>query len=250
MVQIQIMPGAESLYFHGSQTGVLLSHGFTGTTQSMHFFGQYLHQYGGYTVLCPRLSGHGTTPQEMACASAEGWIRDIEASLDRLHQNCTRVFIGGLSMGGTLSLYMSAMHPDLVAGALPVNAAVFLDNTELASLAFNAGALDTIPGVGSDIKKQGEIELVYPVVPVPAIRQLYVLMAVTRELLPKVTCPVLVFSSTEDHVVPPGNGPYIMEHLGSQHKRLLWLDNSYHVATLDNQKELIAQEALKFISAN
>ena len=30
-------------------------------------------------------------------------------------------------------------------------------------------------------------------------------------------------------------------------KCLVWLENSYHVATLDNDKEFIAGEALKFI---
>jgi len=45
----------------------------------------------------------------------------------------------------------------------------------------------------------------------------------------------------------PDNAPYIIEHIGAADKRLLWLDNSYHVATLDNDKELIAGEILKFI---
>jgi carboxylesterase len=90
-------------------------------------------------------------------------------------------------------------------------------------------------------------ELAYPVVPVPAIRQLYALMGVTRELLPRVTCPTLVFQSRDDHVVNPDNGPYIVEHVGTADKRLVWLDHSYHVATLDNDKELIASETLRFI---
>jgi carboxylesterase len=81
------------------------------------------------------------------------------------------------------------------------------------------------------------------------VRQLYALMAVTRELLPRITCPALVVTSREDHVVPPMNGPLIVELLGSADKRLLWLEDSYHVATLDNDKERIAAEALAFIRA-
>jgi carboxylesterase len=90
-------------------------------------------------------------------------------------------------------------------------------------------------------------ELAYPVVPVPAIRHLYALMAVTRELLPRVVCPTLVFQCRDDHVVVPDNAPYILEQVGAADKQLVWLENSYHVATLDNDKELISAKTLQFI---
>ena len=250
MKEVNIMPGAEPFFFLGSETGVLLSHGFTGTTQSMQFIGETLHQQGGLTVLGVRLRGHGTRPEDMARASAEEWVCDVEEALEQLRQRCSRVFMGGLSMGGTLTLYMAAMHPDVIRGAMPVNAAIYLDNPNLAELALQSGVPATVPGVGADIKKPGETELVYPVVPVPAIRHLYTLMAVTKDLLPRVVCPMLVFTSTEDHVVPPTNGPFIMEHLGSHDKRLLWLENSYHVATLDNEKERIASEMIAFVNSH
>lgn len=247
MAQYQVLPNAEPFFFEGNQIGVLVSHGFTGTTQSMRFLGEYLHQQGGFTVSGPRLSGHGTDPQDMAQATAEDWIRDLERALETLRQGCAKVFITGLSMGGTLTLYMAAMHSDIFAGAVPINPAVFLNSPDLAGLAFMANAPAVVPGVGSDIKQPGVIELAYPVMPVPAIRQLYALMGVTRELLPRVICPTLVFTAREDHVVIPENGPYIVEHIGSTDKRLVWLENSYHVATLDNDKELIAAETLEFI---
>ncbi len=249
MPQPGIMPGAEPFTFEGNQTGVLLSHGFTGTTQSMRFIGEYLHQQGGFTVLGVRLSGHGTRPEDMARASAGEWAGDVESGLEKLQARCSKVFMGGLSMGGTLTLIMAALHPQAIAGALPINAAIYLDNPDLAFLAYQAGAPDTVPGVGADIKKPGETELVYPVVPVPAIRHLYGLMAVANELLPRVSCPTIVFTSREDHVVPPSNGPYILDRLGAVEKYLVWLDNSYHVATLDNDKEFIAAEMLAFIRA-
>jgi carboxylesterase len=50
-------------------------------------------------------------------------------------------------------------------------------------------------------------------------------------------------------VVVPGNAPYILDHVCSRDKRLLWLENSYHVATLDHDKEYIAAETLQFIGA-
>ena len=63
-------------------------------------------------------------------------------------------------------------------------------------------------------------------------------------------CPLLVIQSRDDHVVVPENAPFIIENAGAQDKRLLWLENSYHVATLDHDQELIARETLNFIQKN
>jgi carboxylesterase len=250
MTEPQIMRGAEPFYFEGGDVGCLVSHGFTGTTQSMRFLGEFLANEGRLTVCGPRLKGHGTSVEDMARSSAEDWIRSVEAGLQKLRERCSRIFMTGLSMGGTLTLYMAAMHPDVIRGAIPINGAVFINNSDLAGLAFMAKAPATVPGVGGDIKKPGVTELAYQDVPVPAIRQIYALMSVTRELLPRVNCPTLVTQSRDDHIVVPENAAYIMDNIGSQDKRLLWLENSYHVATLDHDKELIAGEILKFIQSH
>jgi carboxylesterase len=73
------------------------------------------------------------------------------------------------------------------------------------------------------------------------------IMRVTDDLLSTITAPALIFQSTEDHVVPPENGPHILEKLGSEDKELVWLENSYHVATLDNDADLIAERTTSFI---
>ena len=178
------------------------------------------------------------------------WIRSVELAFGRLRERCDVVFITGLSMGGTLTLYMAGMYPDLIAGAIPINAAVYLHSPDMAMLAYSTEAPAMVPGIGSDIKKPGITELAYERTPTAAIRQLHALMGVTHDLLERVTCPTLVFQSRDDHVVRPGNADFIMEHLGSEQKRLIWLENSYHVATLDNDKELIAEETTAFIQAH
>ncbi|GAP12510.1 esterase/lipase [Longilinea arvoryzae] len=247
MKEYPIQPGAEPFYFEGSDIGVLVSHGFTGTTQSMFYLGHYLAEKGGFTVIGPRLKGHGTTPADMAESTAEDWVRSVEHAMEKLQTRCRKIFITGLSMGGTLALYMAAMYPEVFAGAAPINGAVFLKNPGLASLAYGLGLPETVPGVGSDIKQPGIVELAYPVVPVPAVRQIYALMGATQDLLPRIVCPMLVFQSRVDHVVHPSNAPFIFENVSSADKTLVWLEDSYHVATLDNDKELIAGELLKFI---
>jgi carboxylesterase len=236
-----ILSGAEPFFFQGNHIGVLVCHGFTGTTQSMRYLGEQLHG-AGFTVIGPRLKGHGISPAAMAETTAQDWIDSVDEALAELRKSCTHIFIAGLSMGGTLALYAAAKHADLILGAIPINGVVHLDNPDMAGIAFDRSMPATVPGIGSDIKDPNTQELAYAEVPVPAFRQVYALAAVTQDLLPKIRCPVLVMQSREDHVVKPANGPLIASRV-----ELLWLEDSYHVATLDNDKQLIARQAVAFI---
>lgn len=241
-----IIAGAEPFRMEGNETGVLVSHGFTGTTQSVRPLGEAL-AAEGFTVAGPRLAGHGTTMEDHAKTTARDWISSIEEDLAWLEGRCEHVFFAGLSMGGMFSLYFAGFRPDLIRSIVPINACVFLGNPDLARIVFDPQAPPTVPGVGSDIKAKGVQELVYPEVPVPPLESFYAIMRVTDDLLPAVTCPALVLQSTEDHVVPPPNGPHILERLGGEDKQLVWLENSYHVATLANDKDLIAELTVRFI---
>lgn len=244
-----VIAGAEPFRMEGNETGVLVSHGFTGTTQSVRPLGESL-AAEGYTVAGPRLMGHGTTMEDHARSTARDWIQFIEEDLAWLEDRCERVFFAGLSMGGMFSLYFAATRPDLIRGIVPINACVFLDNPDLARLVFDPEAPPTVPGVGSDIMQEGIEELVYPEVPIPPVKEFMAIMRVTDDLLPTITCPALILQSTEDHVVPPENGPHILDRLGGEKGQLVWLENSYHVATLDNDKDLISELTVRFIREN
>ena len=150
-------------------------------------------------------------------------------------------------MGGMFALYFAARYPDRIRGIVPINTCVFLNNPDLARVVFDPEAPATVPGVGSDIKAEGVEELVYPEVPVPPLKEFMAIMRVTDDLLPTITTPALLLQSTEDHVVPPENDPHILEKLGGEDKELVWLENSYHVATLDNDADLIAERTAQFI---
>jgi carboxylesterase len=75
----------------------------------------------GYTMLGPRLPGHGTSPEDMAGTGAGDWIGAVEDALAQLQTRCTRVFMTGLSMDGTLTLYMAGKFPDAFAGHCQVD---------------------------------------------------------------------------------------------------------------------------------
>ena len=148
------MEGAEPFRFEGSGTGILVSHGFTGTTQSVRPLGEALAEEG-FTVMGPRLKGHGTSMEDHAQSTALDWISSIEEGLTWLEQRTSRIFFAGLSMGGMFSLYFAAKYPQRIQGIVPINACVWLGDPELARLVFDREAPATVPGVGSDIKAEG-----------------------------------------------------------------------------------------------
>ncbi len=243
----EVWPDAQPFYFEGGRTGVLVVHGFTGCTQSMLPLGEGL-AAAGFTVLGPRLPGHGTTVGDMGTRKWREWTGEAEKGLEELLGRCDRVFVTGLSMGGTIACYLGERHADRVAGLMPINAPVHRLNPLLPLTPLAKYVLKTIPGVGSDIKDPEAVESCYDKVPVAAAAELHQLMKATREGLAGISAPMLVFSSREDHVVPTTNAPYILEHVGSSDKELVWLENSYHVATLDHDKQLIIERCVEFIN--
>lgn len=244
-----IMPGAEPFHLDGDDRGLLLLHGFTGTTQSMRHVGEEVHRRFGMTVTAPRLAGHGTSPDDMETTGYLDWLASAEAALHELAATKRRVFVSGLSMGGTLTLNLAARFPDIVAGLVPINGAIGVFDGAMAGLVCMPDAPARIPGIGSDIKAAGVEELAYAEVPVACLRQIFVLMAATRDLLPKITAPIQVIQSREDHVVPAPNADAIVAAVGSDDIRLLRLANSYHVATLDNDKDLIVDRIGSFLGS-
>lgn len=240
MEKFEVMDGAEEIRYEGNEVGILVSHGFTGTTQSIRpLVEAYARE--GYTVYSPRLKGHGTTPEEMEETTHGDWIESVEAGYQWLKERCTKVFVVGLSMGGTLALYLAARHTD-IEGVIPINAAI-----DVPALDGSSPSEDRFIGaIGSDIKNPEMTELAYDKTPVRSIRELGVLMDKVTDLLDEIHCPIMIFVSDEDHVVPPNNSERIFESVFSEHKEIIHLENSYHVATLDHDQDLILERSLEF----
>jgi carboxylesterase len=239
-----ILEGAEPFYFEGNRVGILVSHGFTGSTQSMRPLGE-AYAAAGYTVCGPRLKGHGTHYEDMEQTTYHDWIASIEEGYQWLKQRCETIFVTGLSMGGTLTLYMAETHPE-VRGIILINAAINIPAMDPVMQLEEVRFLDAI---GSDIKKPGVKELAYEKTPVQSIKELLTLMNEVKANLSQITCPTLILVSNEDHVVPPDNAQMIYQAIRSERKEINHLTESYHVATLDNDQSAIIKHTLNFIQS-
>jgi carboxylesterase len=101
--------------------------------------------------------------------------------------------------------------------------------------------------VGNDIKRKNVTEYAYDALPMIGIYELTKMLKTTRENLEKVTIPTLLFHSSEDHVLPVSNTEIILTGIHSKDKERIELTNSYHVATLDHDMEIIFEKSLTFV---
>lgn len=231
----------------GRRIGVLLCHGFTGQPASMTPWGEALAGQG-YAVEVPRLPGHGTTWQELNGLTWADWYAEVDRVLDKLVAENDAVVVGGLSMGGALVLRLAADRPDDVAGVVVVNPAVATKRLDVKLLPVLKHLVKSFPGIANDIKKDGVQEHGYTRTPLKAIHSMMQAWPLLVADLSKVTAPLLYFRSVEDHVVDDASEPLITGGVSSTDVTVVRLEDSYHVATIDNDAELIHAETAAFVS--
>jgi carboxylesterase len=245
----QLMPGAEPWEAEGSgptgDVGVLVLHGFTGNPQSMRPLAEAFAK-AGFTVSMPLLPGHGTQVEDMIATRWDDWSGAAEAAWSELAGRVRTTVVAGLSMGGTLAAWLGTRHPE-IGGLVLVNP--LIDGTapgvtELVDQLRSAG-VELVPGIGSDIAKEGSVESAYPQTPVQPLLDLHAALAPLVEALPSIACPVLVLTSTQDHVVEPVSSDTLAAAVGGPVERVS-LEHSFHVATLDHDAPLIEERAVEF----
>ncbi len=240
-------PLARPLSLDGGPAGVLLVHGFTGSPASMTPWARHLAAQG-FTVRVPRLPGHGTTWQEMNRTRWEDWYAEVERALDELRSRCDHVAVAGLSMGGALALRLAEQRTSDVDAIVLVNPAVNIVDRRLVALPVLRHVVRSLPGIGNDIKKTGVDESGYDRTPLHALWSQTRLWADVRANLHRVSQPLLLFRSAEDHVVDPSSARIILAGVSSAVAVEEILVDSYHVATLDNDAERLWEQSAGFIA--
>jgi carboxylesterase len=241
-------------FFDGAGLSALLIHGLTGTPYEMRYLGERL-AARGIRVRGVRLAGHATAPEDLGQTTEENWYESVVRGFEELHACGDPTVVIGLSCGAVLAARLAADQPEAVAGLVMLAPAFFLPRSQTM-------ALKAISGLGamtktiylhnqrsSDIHDQSAL-LVHPtcrLMPLSAPIELLKLSAIVRAQLHRIKQPTLIMHSINDHTCPAKkNVDYLMQHLGSAQKRAVMLDQSYHVITVDSDKDRIATEVLGF----
>jgi len=241
-------------FLAGARTSVLLIHGLSGTPFEMRFLGERLNASGA-RVYGVRLAGHAGTFEELGAASCEQWYASALKSFERLRQCGEPVVVAGLSMGAVLAARLAADRGLEIAGIVMLAPAFFLPlwvRAPLKALRTLGPLTDRIylRGRGSDIRDD-DARAIHPsarLMPLSSVLELLKLSAAVRPRLGQITQPVLIIHGRHDHTCPMRrNVNFLMKHLGSTQKRALILENSFHLITVDSEKERVASEVIAFV---
>jgi len=239
------LDGAEPFSAPGGPHGALVLHGLTGTPGSVRGLAGAL-AGAGFAVEAPLLPGHGTSLDDMLGTGWEDWSAAAEDAYADLAARCGRVVVAGLSMGGTLACWLAAGRA-AVAGVVCVNPMIepvarsFLDILD----GLLAEGVEVMPGIGADVARPGGREPAYDGTPVAPTRSLMGAVADLEPRLGEVRAPLLLFTSREDHVVPPSSSDLLARRAGGPVERVM-LERSFHVATLDWEADLIERRTVEF----
>jgi carboxylesterase len=246
--ELEVMRGAEAFALGDGPVGALLIHGFTGSPQGLRGLGAYL-ATRGIAVAAPRLPGHGTSWQDLNLRTAEEWIMAVEDGLATMFSACEKVFIVGLSFGAALALDLAARYPERVAGVITIAGMVETRDPRRFAAWLIRLLRKSLAGAGNDIADPGAQEIAYDRLPTTATYRMLGFLRKAKAALPGVRCPILILHSHNDHTVGPYNAHTIYDNVRSDRKELVWLDRSYHVLTLDVDRDEVFRRTYDFIIA-
>lgn len=240
-----LLPGAEPYAHDAGDVGVLLCHGYLSTPQSMRPWAEHL-AAAGFSVRVPLMRGYGTTWQALNRTRWPEWMQTLEEGYADLAARCRLVFVAGLSMGGLTATKLALDHPR-TAGVVLVNPMFRHNDPRLRLLPILRFLIPSLGGVAGDIRKPGVHEVALPRNPLQAMYSQTRLWRLVGERLPELTAPVHVFRSVEDHVIPRVSVEYFLRRATNAQVTQTWLNDSYHVATLDHDAPVIFEESVRFI---
>ena len=243
-----MIQGGEPFFLNGGgSNGVLLVHGFTGLPAELFLLGNFLNQKN-FTVLCPRLAGHGTKEEDLMRTTKDDWFNSVLDGFFILKGVCDKIFVVGHSMGGALTLKLAAEQK--ISKIVTLAAPIFIDDTRdlknLPPKEFCGNAcivkphrrLNDVPQAANDVYKK---------MPLISVHELLDLIEDVKKILPNVKTPILIMHGEEDHTVQPRSARYIMDNVGSKAKKFISVPDSGHLLPLDENRDAVFEEILDFL---
>ncbi len=259
---------SSGLRYDGGSVGVLLLHSLGGAPLELKYLAQGLARCG-YTVRCPVIPGmsHGT--DVLGLSQWSDWYASAEAELDQLRESCDTVLVGGLSAGSIVALKLAAERPNDIEGVI-VCAPTLTPNGWSIPWTFKFFNLvwqswlarmfqfrQRAPfGIKDERLRNFMIEATR--VDNQSIEEMYSrnggmvlqfrkLVAHVKTRLGQITHPTLIVHPREDDQSHLKNALAIQARLAGPVEAIV-LDDSYHMVTLDRQRDIVLERATDFVT--
>lgn len=270
--RMPMLPGRHGIFEKHGKAGVLLVHGITGAPTEMKPLVRRL-TARGFSVSCPQLAGHCSTVGELKRTRWTDWYASVEEGLNLLRNECDTVFVSGLSMGALLALKLAANHPDIIQGVATLSATFFYDGWNVprfgerfllplviySPLRYFLSYREPAPYGIKDERLRNMIAAVYEgndanlpekygysEFPGVTVRETFRLIRDVKRELAGIVTPLLIVHSTEDDMASLENAKYLASRVSSQHVETFYVDDTYHVLTLDKRKNDVADRVAEF----
>lgn len=235
----------DPFFWEGDQTGLLLIHGFTGTTAELRAMGKFFHDKG-MTVHAPLLAGHGTSPEDMALTTwKDWWCSAVEGYKKLVNHGCTSIFAAGLSMGGLLALNIAYNYE--LKGVISMCTPVYIRDRRVHFIPLIKRMMPYAKREGEKLPHIEKEIYSYERTPVCCVESLLELIKMVKKRMPEITAPVFIAQSEQDETVNPKSASYIYDHIGSQYKVIEWYPESSHIITLDKERDTLFRDVGRFI---
>ena len=244
---------------------IVLFHGLSSSPLELNFISNVLKKQG-FRVETPALKGYGFGDQ---AGTWDEWLNEATNFVSNLQkQEMMQLSVGGISLGATLALGVATKLDG-------INAIICLSTT----LNYNGWAIPWYRilttfgiwlGLGESFKykerdpfgikniqirayikkamiQQNISEVGGSYMTLNHIAQADKLCSYVRKNLANVTAPVLAIHAVDDEIANPNNVELLFKKISSAFKRAIYLGNSYHMITVDNERETVANESAAFL---
>lgn len=263
-----------SFFLKGGRAGVLLIHGLTGTPSEMQILGKGLNK-AGFTVYGMQLAGHCGDKDDLLETGWRDWYDSVNRAADRLLKHVDTLFVGGLSMGAVLSLKLAADRPQDVQGVGVYGPTFVYDGWTMPFYARKFAFLLQWLNKSSYLRKKVFIErppyglkderirksvsesmLSGDSVsgglagnPMGALAEMQKLAKVTKAQLGQIKAPCLIMHSSDDDIANMETNSGLVAKSVAGKVKVIPLENSYHMITIDRDRKIIIKESIDFFIA-
>ncbi|BHH85817.1 alpha/beta fold hydrolase [Desulforhopalus sp. 52FAK] len=216
------------------KTGVVLVHSYLSLPKEVENIARSFRKKG-FTVYVVRLPGHGTSAEDLATRNYQQWVEAVENGYVIMSSLCKHVIVGGVGVGGSLSLDLAGRVPE-VKGAFAVCPPYSLKNYSTnfmpAQDVWNRMLNKLSRGEAQEKYLEfsyGNSLINYVENPVEGIRQLGDYLGSISKNYSNVHQPVFVIQADENQVVDSKGSRKVYNKIGSKNKEFCLLSSDQHI---------------------